>query len=282
MTWWCSARDVAWSWSRQPYPGVWLFVLLLAGWYVWAVARPGAAAPGRPPLRPAEAASFGVGVALVWVAADWPLGTLGAGYLLSAHQIQYVLFTMAAPPLLVLGTPAWVLRRVLRRPAVRHVASVVTRPLPALAIFNVVVVSTHLPEVVDGLMGSQMGSFFLDLSWMVAGIVLWWPVLRRVPELNGLSYPGRFAYLLVATLPPMIPAAFLTFAEYPIYATYELAPPVAGISAGSDQLVGGLIMKFASDIIVLLALSILFFRWHATEERGSPILREGLADPQHR
>jgi putative membrane protein len=164
------------------------------------------------------------------------------------------------------------------------VAKVLTRPLPALAVFNAVVVLTHLPEVVDGLMDSQFGSFALDVVWIGAGIVLWWPAVRRVPELNGLSYPARFSYLLVATLLPMVPASFLTFAEYPIYATYELAPPLANISSGSDQLAAGLVMKFGGDAVILFAISVIFFRWHAAEaaQDGVPVLRSQLPDPQSR
>ena len=34
---------------------------------------------------------FALGVFSVWGAIDWPIGTLGSGYLLSVHEVQYLL-----------------------------------------------------------------------------------------------------------------------------------------------------------------------------------------------
>ncbi|NNG15659.1 MAG: hypothetical protein HKM89_04195, partial [Gemmatimonadales bacterium] len=87
MTWWCSARDVAWTWSWQAYPGVWLFVAMLVGLYVTAIVRLGprhAAEPERA-VRPRHIICFALGIVALWSATDWPLGALGAGYLLSVH-----------------------------------------------------------------------------------------------------------------------------------------------------------------------------------------------------
>ena len=108
-----------------------------------------------------------------------------------------------------------------------------------------------------------MGSFALDLAWIVAGFGLWWPVINLVPEMNGLSYPGRFGYLLASIILPAVPAAFLIFATYPLYELYELAPPMGQLTAGDDQLIGGLIMKLGSAVSVFTAATILFFKWHS-------------------
>ncbi len=261
MTWWCSARDVPWSWTWQPYPGVWLVVLAIAACYVTAARR----------VHPASRATqrhkrlFSAGLLSLWVAADWPVGAIGAGYLLSVHQAQFVLFTMVAPPLMILGTPPAVWRNALQIPIVRRVARRVLRPVLLLVVFNGLVLASHLPEVVDGLMTTQWGSFLLDLMWVVAGVALWWPVINPVPELNGLSFSGRFAFLIASIVLPAAPPLFLIFADYPIYELYELAPPIAGISAAADQLVGGLIMKGGSAVAVLTAATIIFFQWHAAE-----------------
>src|SRR5690606_41741895 len=39
MQWWCSATGVAWSWTWQAYPGVWLFIGLIAFAYARLVRR---------------------------------------------------------------------------------------------------------------------------------------------------------------------------------------------------------------------------------------------------
>lgn len=84
MQWWCSARDIAWTWTWQAYPGVWLFLALLLAGYL-RVRR--AVGQGDPHLR-GRTAPFIAGLALLWIALDWPVGPLGAGYLASVHMVD--------------------------------------------------------------------------------------------------------------------------------------------------------------------------------------------------
>jgi putative membrane protein len=72
-------------------------------------------------------------------------------------------------------------------------------------------------------------------------------------------------YLFGSTVLPTIPAAFITFANYPLYRLYELAPPVAQISAHTDQQTAGIIMKLGADPMIWLAMGIIFFRWSSAE-----------------
>ena len=254
-----------------------MLVAVVVGLYLWGNAK---LDPGDRVTKRAKRFFF-LGVLTIWIAADWPVGALGAGYLLSVHQAQFVLFTMVAPPLLLLGTSSNLWRLILQKERTRRVARWLTRPVVMLITFNTLVVATHFPEVVDGWMRTQLGSFALDLAWIVAGFALWWPVINPVPEMNGLSYAGRFGYLLASIVLPAAPAAFLIFASYPLYELYELAPPVGQWSSGSDQLIGGSIMKFGSAVSVFTAATILFFKWHSAEEpEGSLVLKESL--PQQR
>jgi cytochrome c oxidase assembly factor CtaG len=85
-------------------------------------------------------------------------------------------------------------------------------------------------------------------------------VLHPDPR-RRLTLPLRILYLFASTLFPTAPAAFLTFADYPFYSLYELAPRVSGISARSDQVVAGLLMKLAADPPVWVAMAVIFFRW---------------------
>jgi putative membrane protein len=170
VQWWCAARGRAWTWSWQAYPGVWLFVIALGAAY-WRAARgwgPTAGLRGRPGW-------FVAGLIGLWVALDWPIGALGAGYLASVHMLQFVLIGLVAPPLLLLGIPPG--RPDLRHPASIRLVRMATQPLVALILFSVVIVVTHLPSVVDTLMASQLGSFAVDMAWLAAGIAFWWPVV---------------------------------------------------------------------------------------------------------
>ncbi len=264
MRWWCSAADgTAWTWAWRPYMGAWLFALALLGGYFLSLAwlgRRQAELGGRPTGR-AQMVSFVLGVLALWLATDWPVGTLGAGYLVSIHTVQFLLIALVAPPLLLLGTPAWLLRPLLRSRPLHAVLRWLGRASVAAGLFNGVLILTHLPPVVDGLGRTQMGSFAMDLAWLMAGLALWWPVCSPLPELPPLSHPRRIVYLVVQTFLPTVPAAFLTFADYPLYGLYELAPRVAGISARADQQAAGVIMKIVGDLILWAAIAAVFFCW---------------------
>jgi len=268
VTWWCSARDVAWTWSWQAYPGVWLFVAALVLLYVatFVMLGPRHTAPDERSVHPGRVAAFGFGILALWIATDWPLGTLGAGYLLSVHTVQYLLYTFVAPPLMLLGLPRWLPLVLERRPKVWRVLCLFARPVIALVTVNAVLLVTHLPPVVDGFRRSQLGSFTIDLAWLLAGLIMWWPVFAPRPEAGRLSEPWKIGYLFLTTIVPTVPAGFFVFSDFPIYALYELAPRVQGIAAGADQQAAGLLMK-AGDPIIWLAMLAVFVRWSAREAK---------------
>lgn len=267
VSFWCSAQGIPWSWTWRPYVGVWLLVGTIAGSYAWAVRRlqPRKLAGDDRPTTRREILLFTLGVLVLWIGADWPIATLGAGYLLSVKTFQYLLFVYVAPGLILVGTPRWLLRRMIRGRVAFRIARLMTRPLLPLIIVNGVLVFTNLPPVVDGAGGNQFLVFALDLLWIVSGFVLWWPALGRLPELNPLPTPLRIGYLLLNIFLPTVPASFFTFSKFPIYSRYELAPRVYNISAVTDQQIAGLTMKIGGGLILFLVTSVMFFRWHARE-----------------
>lgn len=263
MQWWCAARDVAWEWAWQPYPGVWLFMLLVAATYVRA-----RSAGGRRIANPrARTAAFLAGFLLLWAALDWPIGALGAGYLASAHMLQFLLIALAVPPLLLLGVPAEAFARLEARSAVRIVLARATHPVATLLVFNAVVIATHLPVVTDTLMRSQPGSFTIDALWLAAGLLYWWPVIACVPERRRFSPPVRMAYLFSSMVFMTAPGIMITFSYLPIYGIYELAPPMGLLSPLDDQRVAGLLMKVLGGAILWTGIAVLFVRWNREENR---------------
>lgn len=260
MTWWCTATREPWSWSFRAYPGIWLLMgAMLAGYvWLWRRGRPDepTAVERRKPLW------FGLGFAVLWGATDWPLGTLGAGYLASAHMAQYMLYTLVAAPLLLLGTPEWVARPVVERLHLEGALRVLARPVVAAVAFNLVLVATHAPWTVDTFRSGELGSFALDMLWLASGLLLWTPLVSPLKELVHPSPAVRCIYLFLASgAIPMVPGGILTFSEFPLYATYELAPRVAGISAGTDQQAAGILMKIGSIPIVWGVIFVTFVKW---------------------
>lgn len=262
MQWWCAAQGVPWEWSWRPYPGVWAFLGLLALAYVGLRRRAAGDRAGR------RRAAFVAGWVLLWIALDWPVGALGAGYLASVHMVQFLLIALAAPPLLLYALPPSGLRRLPEQGPLERALRTATHPALTILLFHTIVVATHWPSAVDRLMASQAGSFLLDLAWLVGGLLFWWPVVCPVPK-RRFPYPAKIGYLILATVLGTAPFLFLTLAELPFYATYELAPPVAGISARQDQRIAGILMKLGGGAVLWTAITVLFFRWWAFSEAGA-------------
>jgi putative membrane protein len=210
--------------------------------------------------------AFSAGLIVLWIATDWPVGALGAGYLLTIHTAQWILYTLVVPPFLLLGVPEWFSCAPAADSRTGRIQRLIARPIVALMITDAILLATHLPPVVDGFRRSQFGSFAVDLAWLIGGLVMWWPVLAPNPAISKVSYPWKIGYLFLCTLVPIVPAAFLTYADYPVYALYELAPRVNDIAAITDQQSAGLIMKAVADPIIWLAMAIVFFRWQRVEE----------------
>lgn len=224
--------------------------------------------------RESKRRCFVFAVLLLWLATDWPLGLLGASYLASAHMVQFLIYTMAVAPLLLLGTPEWMARRLLGRLRLYRLAGRCARPVTAGLLFNAMLIATHSPWAVDNLRVNQLGSFVIDVLWLIGGLVVWIPIVSPIPEHKMTSYPGRMAYLFLALgVVPAVPGGFLTFASFPLYATYELAPRVHGLGATTDQQLAGLVMKLGGIPVVWGTIAVLMHRWSETSRAESAIER---------
>ncbi len=264
MQWWCSAQGTTWTWQWQAYPGVWLF-LLAVGAGIVALHRRAARrelAAGRPASAALHPATVG-GLLVLWLSLDWPIGALGAGYLASVHMLQFLLMALVAAPLLLLGMPAAVARLLMAGPAGPMLRRLTT-PFFALVFLNLVVLLTHTPRIADTLMATQLGSFAIDLLWIAAGLLFWWPVIAPEPHRPRFAPPLRIGYLLVGLMfsPVMFGlAGFLAYGETPLFRTYELAPPIAGIASRDDHQVAGVLMSVGGALVAFVGISSIFFRW---------------------
>lgn len=266
MIWWCFAQQEPWTWTWRPLPGVWVAIALLAWTYRRLVRRTVADPESRATSRWRRVA-FGVATFLLWASLDWPVGPLGAGYLASVHMAQFLAVGVAAPALLLLALPTRVFAGLLEHPRALSVLGSVTHPVSAFFIFNIVMTVTHWPGVVDSLMPTQGGSFVLDVAWLAAGLIFWWPVIAPLPHRPGLHPLGKIGYLALNAFLIRPPFAMMIFSEYPIYSIYELASPPGG-DAFNDQQLAGAIMKIGTAWILFVGVIVVFKRWMYVERAG--------------
>lgn len=256
MQWWCSASGTPWTWAPQYYPGVWLMVAVLAVAFHALSRRARAQGAGR-------GAYWGgwIAVGLVWQVLDWPIGPLAAGYLSSAHALQFVVLALVAPPLLLRATRRPLASAVPTSGRARTLALLLTQPIVAAVMFNLVAIATHVPAVVDTLMPTQLGAFTIDLLWLVSGLVLWWPIIVEAPSRPWFSAPVRMLYLFLGTLVHTGIAMVMLVRDFPMYGIYELAPPWPAWTPLEDQHLAGGVMELAGAAVVFGIITVIFFRW---------------------
>lgn len=252
------------DWSL--HPDVILLCILLGVVYYYAVTQLRPRVSDAGPVTRSQVIYYSLGVLTIYAAAGSPLHDLADQYLASAHMLQHVLLMLVAAPLLLAGIPAWVWQALLRVRGVLPVARVLTHWLMALAVFNAVMLLVHLPSAVDLQLQEWWFHLFAHTSLVVAGLVMWWPVLSTVPELPRLAYPMQMGYLFLQSLVPAVMASFITFSDRVVYQAYAEAPRIWGISPLADQQIAGGIMKLLGTIILWSFITVAFFKWYEREE----------------
>jgi putative membrane protein len=231
-------------------------------------------------------ATFTLGVLVIFVALLSPLHVLSDSYLFSAHMLQHVLLTLVAPPLLILGTPDWLIRPLLRPDLLLMAARLATRPVVAFVAFNVVFSIWHIPALYDVSVTNHAVHIGEHLLFIGTALLMWWPITSTMPELPRLSYPLQIVYLLMLSIAQIIVFGPVTFSREPLYEWYSNAPRIWSLSPLFDQQIGALIMKIGGGAIFMTLLIVAFFRWYRREEEQTKAERasrddEGLGQGAH-
>ncbi len=242
---------------------VWFLSLLgLVAGYLRATRKPGATATGR------QQTFFFGGVLLLAVALTWPLSDLAGHWLLVALVLQRLMLTLAAPPLLVLGTPRPIIARLTRPAAVDAVLRVAVRPLPAVAIVTLVAVGTLTVGAVSLAAQSLVARAVIELVVLASGFVLWAPVLTELPGAPRLSALGRGGYLIVQSIVPSFLSIVWIFARHPLYPTFTHTGTVAGMTPLLDQELAGFVAKLSTIAVLWTVAFVVMTRAQAAETSG--------------
>jgi putative membrane protein len=183
-------------------------------------------------------------------------------------MVQHLLLSLAFPPLFLYGLPAEAARRVLRPGWLRALGARLVRPVPAAVVFTAPMVVWHLPRFYEAALRDHGLHIAQHLVFLATAVVMWWPVLSPVPELPRASYPAQLLYLFLLGIPMSIVGAFITLVDGPLYPFYAEAPRVWGLTPLQDQQIGGLVMWVPGGLVFWAAMTVVWFRWSAREERG--------------
>ncbi len=251
----------AWNWD----PTIVIGTALIVGLYLYAIG-PLRKRHGFEPASKGQISAFLLGMGLMFLALVSPLDELGDSYLFSAHMVQHLFLTMVGPPLLLIGTPEWFIRPIVRNKALFAVARFLTYPAIAFVVFNADFFIWHAPALYNATLENQNIHILEHMTFIIFGLLNWWPIFSPSKDLPRLSIGGQTLYMFVSGMPIVLLGAGLTFAS-PLYAPYIAAPRVWGISAATDQQLGGLIMWIPGNIIIIVIMSALFLRWMQKKDK---------------
>ena len=265
-------------WHNEPYL---VGGLVLLGW-TWAVlagplrsrllaaAGPrGATQAADTPFPRAQAVWFYSALLIFYLAVGSPLDQIGERFLFSAHMFQHQLLVYPAAIFFLLGLPHWMVDAALTHAGLRGAGRLITRPLSCATIYTLVISVWHAPTLYDWALQNKLIHVGEHVTFFVAALLYWWPLLSPSRVLPPLGYGAQMLYLL-AVLIAMTPVfAYITFSGDILYPTYEYAPRLfPDFTAAADQLLAGVMMKTAGMGVSLTAFGVSFFRWFQAGQRA--------------
>lgn len=245
-----------------------LIAVCAATWYLAGWSRVRAASPGL--VSGWHAASFGMGVVLLWIAVASPLASSHHDWL-TVHMIQHLLLMTLAPPLILSSAPARSFSRglpaavtlaidpLVRGDLVGRVGRLLTHPLVCWSASTAMLVIWHVPAVLRlGLHSERWHAVQLG-SFLMTGLMFWWPVIQPWPSVPHPRW-SIVLYLFLATLPCDILSGFLMFSERIAYPVYLSRPDHTAIAVLADQQTAAALMWTVVTLVYLVAGAILATR----------------------
>jgi cytochrome c oxidase assembly factor CtaG len=211
--------------------------------------------------------SFLGGMALVLIALCSPIDRL-AEQLFFMHMTQHLLLLDLAPILVLLGLTKVLLRPVTRRLVrVERAVGPLAHPVFAIALYVATMAAWHIPAMYDAALEHPVLHVLEHVTFGIAGGLYWWHLLSPIRARRRLGGMGPVVYMLATKVLVGLLGILLTFAPDAIYDFYERSPEYWGLSHGTDQAVGGLIMALEQSIVMGIALVFLFVRALAESDR---------------
>jgi putative membrane protein len=216
--------------------------------------------------------SFSLGLFLIWMAVGSPLAALYQ-QMLTVHMIQHLLLMTFAAPLILLGLPVtpllhglpqqfaqMVVDPLFRWPPLQLLGRTLVRPVFSWLAATATLVAWHVPAIFTLALQSGAWHAFEQATFLVAGLLFWWPVVQPWPNAPMEPRWSILLYLFLATLPCDILSAFLVFSDRVAYPVYLSASRQSVLSVLADQQCAGALMWTCGTFVYLVPAAILSTR----------------------
>ncbi|MEP6870791.1 MAG: cytochrome c oxidase assembly protein, partial [Anaerolineaceae bacterium] len=216
------------------------------------------------------------GITLVGVAVLSPIEHYG-NTLLWVNFTGFLILTMLAAPLILLGSPltlafrvsnrAW--RKRLRQGYRNPVLAVVSFPAATWFLFALVTYVWQFSGLTDDAARNAFLRDFQQFTLLAVALLFWQPVVSADPQRWRLPYPLRAFYVLVEmTHKGLFGGMFLSM-NHPMHDYFAASLPAWGPGPMTDQRLSILILWIGGNMIFVLALVCLVVGWVRYEQRAT-------------
>jgi len=203
---------------------------------------------------------------------------------LSAHMAQHVLMADIAVPLLLIGIrnpmlqfflPRSILVPLAHRRRLRAAFRSLRRPMVAIPVYTVVLYAWHLGPAFTAALENNFVHALQHQSFIAFSALVWWPLIepnhRRLP-----AELWKIPYIVGVRLPTMFLGMAFVVAQTPFYASfYGSGTRGGGLSAISDQQLGGAIMMVVDIVTLMVVLIVVFWRAALADAADAPVGEAG-------
>ena len=219
---------------------------------------------------------FIAGIALVGVAVLSPVEHYG-NILLWVDFTGFLILTMIAAPLILLGSPLTLAFRVsnklwrerLRRGYRNPVLALVSFPAVTWLLFAVVTYVWQFSGLADDAAKNVFLRDFQQFTLLAVALLFWQPVICADPQRWRLPYTLRAFYVFVEmTHKGLFGGMFLSM-NHPMHHYFAARLPARGPGPMTDQRISILILWIGGNLIFVLALVCLVAGWVRYEQRAT-------------
>ncbi len=193
-----------------------------------------------------------------------PLATLARGVLFSAHMLQHLLLVLVVPPLVLLSLP--------HDPPGETRSGAWLRWIPSWGLGVGAMWLWHTPTLCDAASTSVGMLRAQTVSLLVMGTAFFWPIFgpRAAQRLTTF---GAMAYLFTACAVCTVLGIAITFSPVEVCSVFAHPSPARdalGLTAKSDQEIGGLLMWVPGCLIYASCIVAMYGRYARAERLERP------------
>ncbi|MGH3472502.1 MAG: cytochrome c oxidase assembly protein [Nocardioidaceae bacterium] len=257
FTWW----EFSWVWD--------LVIVALGLVYLVGQLRARSLSKGGVPWY--RACMFYSGLAVLAITLNSSIE--GYGHILFwMHMVQHLLLIMVVPALLVAGSPLTLLLAATQGAAHRRVRSILdsramsllTHPLTGLAIYSIIIVSTHLTSFMQQMLTHMWIHQSEQVLYLIGGFIFLLPILGDEPIRWRLSHLLRIGILFIAMAPDTVVGLVLLQTNSEPFPAYADMHRTWGPSLVHDIQTGGGIMWAFGDglMMTFIVCLVCVYLWH--------------------